>query len=471
MTILRPVDGREPLQRECLASTFHQNYPAARLTVYFCVASKSDSAYARLMNLVAEYPAFDARVFVEEEDESLRNTSGLADRLGPNPKIRNMSAAYRAAKGDLIWIVDSNVWVSGSACGLMVDRLCGINSLDNEPTGRKYKFVHQLPLAADVSTSVPLLPGGTKGGWGAALDELFLATAHGKFYTAISTVAVAPCIVGKSNMFRRRHLDALTPPQQPGRAAGIDFFSDNICEDHLIGDLLWKRRMPTDVLRRAATEGVSPPASSSSSLLQPSSYSNWGNHSLILNPPCVQPLAHVSLTTYIARRARWLRVRKFTVPTATLVEPGTESLLATACLATSAVNIPWLREALGLAEDPSWNTWLRVFACGMLAWALLDLLLWVVLRSWNTEGRSSGWPAVNEEAARRTRALAGKAGLRKGLGWFAVAWLGRELLAAPVWAWAVFGGTRVEWRGRSFRVGMDAKVREIEETAGKAKTL
>lgn len=42
------------------------------------------------------------------------------------------------------------------------------------------------------------------------LEELFLSTSHAKFYTAISTVAVAPCIVGKSNMFRRSHLNALT---------------------------------------------------------------------------------------------------------------------------------------------------------------------------------------------------------------------------------------------------------------------
>lgn len=41
------------------------------------------------------------------------------------------------------------------------------------------------------------------------------------------------------------------------------------------------------------------------------------------------------------------------------------------------------------------------------------------------------------------------------------AWLGREFLAFPIWAWAFFGGVSVVWRGRSFRVGVDMRVREI----------
>ena len=44
-----------------------------------------------------------------------------------------------------------------------------------------------------------------------------------------------------------------------------------------------------------------------------------------------------------------------------------------------------------------------------------------------------------------------------------LAWLGRELLAGPIWAWAVFGGTTVLWRGRKFWVGMDMRVHEVEE--------
>jgi ceramide glucosyltransferase len=72
---------------------------------------------------------------------------------------------------------------------------------------------------------------------GGRLEEMFMASSHAKFYTAINTVAIAPCIVGKSTMFRRSHLDYLTLGASL-YSPGIDFFSENICEDHLIRDLL-----------------------------------------------------------------------------------------------------------------------------------------------------------------------------------------------------------------------------------------
>jgi ceramide glucosyltransferase len=49
---------------------------------------------------------------------------------------------------------------------------------------------------------------------------------------------------------------------------------------------------------------------------------------------------------------------------------------------------------------------------------------------------------------------------RPFLEWLA-AWLGRELLALPVWTWAVLLGTTVAWRGKQFRVRMDMSVVEM----------
>jgi ceramide glucosyltransferase len=46
-------------------------------------------------------------------------------------------------------------------------------------------------------------------------------------------------------------------------------------------------------------------------------------------------------------------------------------------------------------------------------------------------------------------------------------WVGREVLAWPVWAWAVLGGTEVVWRGRRFWVGMDMRVHEVKGPRGK----
>lgn len=36
----------------------------------------------------------------------------------------------------------------------------------------------------------------------------------------------------------------------------------------------------------------------------------------------------------------------------------------------------------------------------------------------------------------------------------------------PIWTWAVYGGARVEWRGREFWVGMDMKVHELKKKSG-----
>ena len=42
---------------------------------------------------------------------------------------------------------------------------------------------------------------------GANLDEMFLHTSHAKFYVLLNNLAIAPCVNGKSNMYRRSDLD------------------------------------------------------------------------------------------------------------------------------------------------------------------------------------------------------------------------------------------------------------------------
>ena len=361
-----------------------------------------------------------------------------------------MSRAYREAKGDIIWIIDCNVWVSPRVAGLMVDRLCGFDPANN---GRKYKFVHQLPLVVDVSNLTPQAPSRWPSTFaslsGGFLEELFLSTSHAKFYTAISTVAIAPCTVGKSNMFRRSHLNALMPSLPPlHRPPGIDFFSDNICEDHLIGDLLWRTPVPTSVLDSAATEG----RSTSTNLGKQNE--KWSNHALLPCPPCIQPLAHLPTTSYLARRTRWLRVRKFTVPLATLVEPGTESLV---CSLYGAFGFTTLSSSNRLLQIPrTWAAFWIIWSISVLLWMGVDYLVWRRLQGWAGEAEHEGRvdiPPFVGSAMKRT-------GQRTKRQWLS-AWLGREILAGPIWVVAIFGGATVRWRGRTFRVGMDARVKEV----------
>lgn len=406
-----------------------------------------------MRQLLDDFSTFDAKILVEEEDPNLSGRDGKVQNLGPNPKIRNMSRGYREAKGDILWIIDCNVWIGSGVAGRMVDLLCGFTPGNS---GTKYKFVHQLPLVVDISdTSVSSLLKSPNGNpswsnpsflshFGGLLEELFLSTSHAKFYTAISAVAVAPCIVGKSNMFRRSHLSALTTGT-PLRSPGIDSFSDNICEDHLIGDLLWRSPVPKSVMISAESEGKPPGPTSNGTISKNTLFSKWRNHALLPSDLAIQPTFYLSLSDYWARRVRWLRVRKFTVTLATLVEPGTESLLCTLYFAFGATKHPFFTRVLRV--PPTWSAFCLLWALGVLAWMGVDYLVWRRLQRGSTvEGKGP-------------RFLAGRR--RRGKGEWALGWMGREGLAFVIWVWAVLGGVTVVWRGRRFWVGVDMRVHEI----------
>ncbi|KAL8750793.1 MAG: hypothetical protein Q9184_006296 [Pyrenodesmia sp. 2 TL-2023] len=466
VTIIRPVKGIEPRLYECLAATFYQAYAISKLTIFFCISSRDDPAFPILERLIIDFPTHDVRILVEEEDPNLSGLNGNTTNLGPNPKIRNMSRAYREAKGDILWIIDCNVWVDQSTAGRLVDLLCGFAPTSRD---RKYKFVHQLPLAIDIShlsgldwpsngmllknhsthaaASGPSLALSYLGG---RLEEMFLSTSHAKFYTAIAAVAVAPCTVGKSNMFRRSHLNALTASASY-RDPGIDYFSENICEDHLISDLLWKTPVPDEIRLMAEREGQGP----GSPIKRDLTALKWGNHGLLSHSLAIQPTSYLPLHAYLARRTRWLRVRKFTVPLATLVEPGTESLLCSAYGAFGLTTLPWCNEMLGIPG--SWFAFFTVWLLSVMVWGLVDTWVYVLLQNSGALNASEEVPSWVKRERKRGWS-----------GWLS-AWIGREMFAFPIWLWAVVGGVTVSWRGRRFWVGMDMKVHEIDAKGTESK--
>lgn len=405
------------------------------MTIYFCVNSEDDPVIPVLKRLLSDFPAFDARIFIESEDPQLAGEN--INHLGPNPKIRNMSRAYREAKGDIIWVMDCNVWVNKGTCGRMVDRLFGYGS------HRPNKFVHQLPLVVDQSSLRQWISAPNRKAselyWnigGGRMEEAWFHAAHSKFYTAINTVLIAPCIVGKSNMFRKSHLNALTD------GLGVDYFSYNICEDHLIGDLLWKRPVPLSVLNAA------------DKILPGSLKHTWGNHALDFGDLAIQPVRNMTIEEFVSRRVRWLRVRKFTVILATFVEPGTESILCSIYGAYAITSLPYFSKAWAI--PPTWTAFWMVWLLSMTIWASVDFVLYRFLGS----GLSIEFDEHTPEFAQFRH---NPRHIRRSFKpWFS-AWLGRELMAFPIWAWAVYGGVTVSWRGKRFRVGTDMKVREIRE--------
>ncbi|QUC22395.1 uncharacterized protein UV8b_06636 [Ustilaginoidea virens] len=459
VTIIRPVKGLEPGLYECIASTFRQDYPAEKTSIRLCVEDETDPAYPVLQKLVQDFPASDVQILVESQDPVLHGSRGRPDNVGPNPKVRNISRAYREAKGEIVWIIDCNVWVARGVLGRMVDKLMGYAAPGS--FAKPYKFVHQMPLVVDTvdytlpetDDSLALLPSASEAQavpavpktpcgdiitrisrhGGGRLDEMFFATTHVKFYGAINSVGIAPCIVGKSNMFRKVHLDQVTRassnpilPQGENKPTGVDYFSHNICEDHLIGDLLWRSHIPGHL-----------------------------NHGIVWGDLVIQPMAGMSVVAYAARRCRWLRARKFTVLAATLVEPGVESFLCCVYLAFALTTLPWFHHYLSIPQ--TWGSMCAIWLLAVVAWMFLDWRTFKLLHS----GVSVQVDRDSPPFARGTANMAGMS-RRKFSEWF-LAWLGREALALPVWTWAVLCGTTINWRGKTFQVNMDTSVVELED--------
>ncbi|KAI1272274.1 ceramide glucosyltransferase [Xylaria sp. FL0933] len=461
VTVIRPAKGLEPGLYECLAAIFHQTYPRDKLTIYFCVESKQDPAYPILCRLVADFPAFDARVLVEADDPCLADDElATANNIGPNPKIRNISRAYREARGDIVWTLDCNVWIAEDVAGRLVDKLCGF--LPGSGRATPFKFVHQLPLVVDTVTSMSHIgadgqallssasvtgssrTGGDVGvpssvlsrSWthgGGRLEEMFMATTHAKFYCAINTVGIAPCIVGKSNMFRKSQLDHATDPARnpvlatnsPPLPTGIDHFSSYLCEDHVIGDLLWRTDIP-----------------------------GFANHGLVYGDLAIQPIAGMSLRAYTARRVRWLRARKWTVLSATLVEHGVESVVCCFYLCFGLTTVPWVHDTFGIPQ--TWSALAWCWALAVTLWMLVDRAVFKRLHA----GLSI---SVNENTPPFARGTSRGGAEKRLFGEWLLAWLGREVLALPIWTWAVFLGTGVNWRGRQFRVRSDMTVVAMDD--------
>lgn len=451
MTIIRPVKGIEPNLYDCIASTFRQDYPADRCSIRLCVEDDSDPAYPILEQLIRDFPSFDVKILLEAQDPVLHGPDGHIENLGPNPKIRNISRAYREASSDIIWIIDCNVWVATGVLGRMVDKLLGF--APQGKTAQPYKFVHHMPLVIDtvdynkdeasqqalLASTGPALDMGTMDTaedvttrtWnhgGGRLDEMFMSTTHVKFYGAINSVGIAPCIVGKSNMFRKSHLDQVTmrPAKAglPPKPTGVDHFSFNICEDHLIGDLLWKSKIP-----------------------------GFLNHGIVWGDLVIQPMAGMSISSYAARRVRWLRARKFTVLAATLVEPGVESILCCTYLAFALTTLPWFKLTLGIPQ--TWSAGGLIWLAAMAAWMTVD---WFTFQHLHT-GKSMQTDQNTPKFARGTLRTGGM-NERPFREWLP-AWFGREVLALPIWTVAVLLGTTVSWRGREFSVNMDGAVKAI----------
>ncbi|KAJ3269546.1 hypothetical protein HDV01_001308 [Terramyces sp. JEL0728] len=154
-----------------------------------------------------------------------------------------------------------------------------------------------------------------------------------EYFCLLRMPGFASCIIGKSNIFRKCDLDSV---------GGLRAFGKYMSEDNIIG---------IKIMEKGFSHVISPDY-------------------------CYQSIGPMTMIEFLQRRARWIRVRKYTVTMATLYEPFT-----------------------------------------------MDMLI--------------------------VKRMYGKIEPTLVFGWFL-----RELLALPIYLWAI-AGSGVEWRGHQFYLNSD----------------
>lgn len=213
-------------------------------------------------------------------------------------------------------------------------------------------------------------------------------------YVAINTVALESCVVGKSNLYRRSDLDRLigSPQKDANPERGLRAFGKYLAEDNMIASALWhqlnvRHDLSCDIARNV--------------------------------------LESMSLTDYIWRRVRWIRVRRHMVLIATLLEPFTECGLLSLIGCTSLHYLFFI---------PYWST----LVVHYLVWLFVDLDVYASLASQPVP--------------------------MKMFPQFLLAWMARELLALPIWTLAMFGN-EVTWRGERYRMLPRGEVERVSPDA------
>ncbi|KAF9414362.1 hypothetical protein BGZ94_000414 [Podila epigama] len=225
-------------------------------------------------------------------------------------------------------------------------------------------LVHHLPFGVRPQTL------------GSELELMFLDTLHAKMYLFINWTGLASCVVGKSCLYRRSDLD---------KVGGLAAFGKFMAEDNLIAtaifDMGYKHEMTSDL--------------------------------------AYQSLGSMTSSDYFLRRARWTRIRKYTVTAATVVEPFIE-MIGCGLVASYGFNLLWQTH------------FLNFLAFHVVIWFLLDL---------------SMYQALSGEKMDNLRG-------------FLMTWCLRELAALPLYAYAVLGST-VEWRDQTFVLLRNSTVRPL----------
>ncbi|KAI5970081.1 HSX11 [Candida margitis] len=490
VTIIRPIKGIDPELSSCLESSFVQNYPSDKIQLLFCIDDPNDPSVPIIKKLIARYPTIDAEILVSNNFNP--DSKSSSEHYGPNPKVNNLAKGFLKAKYDILWVMDSNVWASSNILRNSVFTM-NMNLNNGRKVGdkRPVKLVHHVPLAfcidsisgrggddnamdlegsvtptyseddsdyasvtsqnsnltnrklsqtAQLNIDHPSGHGCNNNGnysrklLGAKLDEMFLHSSHSKFYVALNNLSIAPCVNGKSNMYRKSDLDQavkLIPYKNSpffrdakvksdaaaytslGLGHAIKFFARYIGEDNMIGIALWE---------------------------------NCNGRTGLTGDVVVQPLSRHDNTVqdYMQRRVRWLRVRKYMVSLATFIEPTTESIVS-GVYGTFAMSTLFFHRWFSI----------KWFLLHMGFWCLSDFIQYNVLINHVKSTASANVTYL----PRWMDDIHVVKSVGEVIEWLQV-WLLREVLALPIWFIAMFGH-EIDWRGRPFKIKKDLTAEEL----------
>ena len=191
VTIFKPLAGTDDELAANLASFAKLDYPC--FEIRFGVASIEDPAYEVARDFIRENPDVHAHIVVTDP------------RAAQNPKVAQLIALARQARGELFVISDSNVRVPKSYLWSL------LAEISRPGVG--------LVTSAFAGTGETTL--------GAALENLQLAAVVAPAVVLSTVLTNRPLTIGKSMAMWKRDLDEI---------GGFSAVGDVLAEDHVLGD-------------------------------------------------------------------------------------------------------------------------------------------------------------------------------------------------------------------------------------------